>query len=500
MAKNIMVQGSMSGVGKSLIAAGICRVLSEDGHSVAPFKSQNMALNSYITLDGLEMGRAQVLQAFAAGIEPDVAMNPVLLKPTSDVGSQVIVNGEIVGNMSATEYYKYKKKLVPETLNAYKKLKESYEYIVLEGAGSPAEINLNTDDIVNMGMAEMVDSPVILVGDIDRGGVFAQLIGTVMLLNENERKRIRGLVINKFRGDREILEPGVRMLEEKAGIPVLGVLPYMELNLEDEDSLTDRFSKKQSKGSRDKIDIVILKLPRISNFTDFDIFESVDEVSLRYVSDTRDFGSPDMVILPGSKNTMGDLKWLKASGFEKLIKEYAEKRPVFGICGGYQMLGEYIEDPLNIEEGGQMEGLKLLPVKTVLRNRKRRTRSHGKFREVHGIFEGLSDLNCSGYEIHVGESSNTQGGSGIISINELDDITQEDGCERGNVYGTYLHGIFDDRKIAHTVLSSLGKLKGIEVNPEHIRSYDEIRQKEFSRLSTAIRSCMRMDEIYKILG
>ncbi|MBQ9503466.1 MAG: cobyric acid synthase, partial [Lachnospiraceae bacterium] len=415
MSHNIMVQGSMSGVGKSLVAAGLCRVLFEDGHTVAPFKSQNMALNSYITLDGLEMGRAQVLQAFAAGTEPDVAMNPILLKPTSDVGSQVIVNGEIVGNMTAAEYFKYKKKLIPDITEAYKKLKASYEYIVLEGAGSPAEINLNTDDIVNMGMAKLVDTPVILVGDIDRGGVFAQLIGTLILLNEEERARVRGLVINKFRGDRQILEPGIKMLEERAGIPVLGVLPYMELNLEDEDSLTDRFKKNSGAAGENRIDIAVIRLPRISNFTDFDIFESIKEVNLRYVSSVKELGEPDMVILPGSKNTMGDLKWLKSRGLDREIKEHALKRPVFGICGGYQMLGLSIEDPQGIEEGGSIEGLGLLPVRTVLKGKKKRARSEGRFKEVHGIFSGLSGLKCRGYEIHVGESEVEGEEPGIIS-------------------------------------------------------------------------------------
>ncbi|MBO6137777.1 MAG: cobyric acid synthase [Lachnospiraceae bacterium] len=500
MSHNIMIQGSMSGVGKSLVTAGLCRVLKEDGHKVAPFKSQNMALNSYITLDGLEMGRAQVLQAFAAGIEPDVAMNPILLKPNSDVGSQVIVGGEIVGNMSAAEYFTYKEKLIPSIMEAYEKLRRSYEYIILEGAGSPAEINLNSDDIVNMGMAKLVDAPVLLVGDIDRGGVFAQLIGTVMLLSEPERARIRGLIINKFRGDREILEPGIKMLEEKAGIPVLGVLPYMKLNLEDEDSLTERFKNHNASSDAGKVDIAVLRLPRISNFTDFDIFESVDKVNLRYVSSVSDFGKPDMVILPGSKNTMGDLKWLRENGLEKMIKSYADKHPVFGICGGFQMLGVSIEDPMAIEEGGHIEGLGLLPIKTVLRSSKKRLRSAGTFKKVSGIFSGLSGLECGGYEIHVGESEYVEDGNEIISIKDSGNISRDEGCQRGNVYGTYLHGIFDDAKIAHTVLSSLGKPKGIQIDSGEIHSYGEIREREFSRLSTAVRSCIDMDEIYKILG
>ena len=500
MSHNIMVQGSMSGVGKSLIAAGLCRVLFEDGHRVAPFKSQNMALNSYVTADGMEMGRAQVLQALAAGTEPDVAMNPILLKPVSDMGSQVIVNGEAVGTMTAAEYFRYKKKLLPLIKEAYDKLKASYEYIVLEGAGSPAEINLNTDDIVNMGMAKLADTPVILVGDIDRGGVFAQLIGTLILLGEEERARIRGLVINKFRGDRDILEPGIKMLEERAGVPVLGVLPYMDLNLEDEDSLTGRFKRNSGLFDEEKLDIAVIRLPRISNFTDFDIFESVNRVNLRYISSVREFGNPDMVILPGSKNTIGDLKWLREAGLDKAVREFSLSHPVFGICGGYQMLGLSIEDPEGIEEGGREEGLGLLPVRTVLKGNKKRKLSEGRFEEVGGIFAGLTGLKCRGYEIHAGESEPAEGYSGMLSISEKVDINRIEGCQRGDVYGTYLHGIFDDEKILHTVLSSLGKKRGILISLREISSLSDIREREFSRLSAAIRSCMNMDEIYRMLG
>ena len=307
MSKNIMIQGTMSNAGKSLVAAGLCRILKQDGYRVAPFKSQNMALNSYITKEGLEMGRAQVMQAEAAGVEPSVLMNPILLKPTNDVGSQVIVNGEVLGNMSARDYFQYKKKLVPDILKAYHALEENADVIVIEGAGSPAEINLKADDIVNMGLAELVDAPVLLVGDIDRGGVFAQLIGTTVLLEEKEKERIKGTIINKFRGDKTILDPGIDMLEEKSGIPVVGVLPYMNLSLEDEDSLSTRFEQKE----QGLIDIAVIHVPRISNFTDCNVFEQMDGVSVRYVSSVAELKEPDMIILPGSKNTIGDLKWMR---------------------------------------------------------------------------------------------------------------------------------------------------------------------------------------------
>ena len=273
-----MIQGTMSNAGKSLLCAGLCRIFKQDGYRVAPFKSQNMALNSFITEDGLEMGRAQVVQAEAAGVAPQVEMNPILLKPTNDVGSQVIVNGEVLKNMSAREYFAYKKQLIPDIMKAFHKLEEENDIIVIEGAGSPAEINLKKDDIVNMGLAKMVDAPVLLVGDIDRGGVFAQLLGTLMLLEDDEKERVKGLVINKFRGDKTILDPGIVMLEERGGIPVVGVTPYMQVEIEDEDSLTERFNMtKGGKGAEERIglvDIAVIRTPRISNFTDFMLLEN----------------------------------------------------------------------------------------------------------------------------------------------------------------------------------------------------------------------------------
>ena len=300
-----MIQGTMSNAGKSLLCAGLCRIFKQDGYRVAPFKSQNMALNSFITENGLEMGRAQVVQAEAAGVAPQVEMNPILLKPTNDVGSQVIVNGEVLKNMSAREYFAYKKQLIPDIMKAFHKLEEENDIIVIEGAGSPAEINLKKDDIVNMGLAKMVDAPVLLVGDIDRGGVFAQLLGTLMLLEDDEKERVKGLVINKFRGDKTILDPGIVMLEERGGIPVVGVTPYMQVEIEDEDSLTERFNMtKGGKGAEERIglvDIAVIRTPRISNFTDFMLLENAPGVNLRYVKNPRELENPDMIILPGTK-------------------------------------------------------------------------------------------------------------------------------------------------------------------------------------------------------
>ncbi len=317
MAKAIMVQGTTSNAGKSLMVAGLCRIFKEDGYKVAPFKAQNMALNSYITQDGLEMGRAQVVQAEAAGIEPSVYMNPILLKPTNDTASQVIVNGEVWEDMNAKEYYGNKKVLVPHIQRAFDKLAEENDIIVIEGAGSPAEVNLKENDIVNMFMAKLAKAPVLLVGDIDRGGVFAALVGTMVLFDEEEKDMVKGLVVNKFRGDLSILEPGLGILEEKAGKPVVGVVPYLDVDIEDEDSLSNRFENKEGIAP---IDIAVIRLPRISNFTDVSVFEAHPSVNLRFVDSSRSLGSPDLIILPGTKNTMEDLLWLRQSGLEARIK------------------------------------------------------------------------------------------------------------------------------------------------------------------------------------
>ena len=330
--KFIMIQGTMSNAGKSLVVAGLCRIFKQDGYKVAPFKSQNMALNSFITEDGLEMGRAQVMQAEAAVIKPTVYMNPILLKPTNDVGSQVIVNGKVLGNMKARDYFAYKKQLIPDIERAIAELGREYEIIVIEGAGSPAEINLKENDIVNMGMAKIVDAPVLLVGDIDRGGVFAQLYGTLELLEKDERDRVKGLIINKFRGDKTILDPGIEMIEEKGKVPVTGVLPYIDISIEDEDSLSERFEKKKN----GCLDIAVIKLPYISNFTDFNVFDEFKEVAVRYIRSVKDMGEPDMLIIPGSKSTVADMRWLSERGFDAAIQKYAEKDGIiFGICGGF---------------------------------------------------------------------------------------------------------------------------------------------------------------------
>ena len=466
MAKAIMVQGTMSNAGKSLLAAGLCRIFKQDGYRVAPFKSQNMALNSFITEEGLEMGRAQVMQAEAAGIKPSVLMNPILLKPTNDVGSQVIVNGEVLGTMSARDYFKYKKKLVPDIMKAYDKLVSENDIIVIEGAGSPAEINLKTEDIVNMGMAKMAKAPVLLVGDIDRGGVFAQLIGTVELLEEDEREMVKGLIINKFRGDKTILDPGVQMLEERSHIPVVGVAPYLDIQVEDEDSLTERFDRKQEV---DLIDIAVIRVPRISNFTDFNPLESIPGVSLRYVQHVSELKNPDMIILPGTKNTMEDLLWMRANGLEAaVLKEAAKGKIIFGICGGYQMLGETLSDPHHVEAGGTIKGMGLLPMDTVFAEKKTRTRVSGRFLELEGELQALSGAELEGYEIHMGETVlKGEAGHSVSIEDQVSGECKEDGAYRKNVCGTYVHGVFD-RENDIIVIEGAGSPAEINLKTEDI--------------------------------
>ena len=499
MAKVIMIQGTMSNAGKSLVTAGLCRVFKQDGYKVAPFKSQNMALNSFITKEGLEMGRAQVMQAEACGIEPSVNMNPILLKPTNDVGSQVIVNGEVLGNMSARDYYKKKTELIPHIMEAYNNLAKEYDIIVMEGAGSPAEINLKENDIVNMGMAKLVNSPVLLVGDIDRGGVFASIAGTLMLLEEDERKMIKGTIINKFRGDVNILKPGLDMIEEITKTPVVGVVPYMELDIDDEDSLSERFN---NKGTVDLIDIAVIRLPRISNFTDFNTFEYIPGVSLRYVKSVRELKDPDMIILPGTKNTMEDLKWLRESGLEaQILKQAAKGKVIFGICGGYQMLGMELSDPFNVESGGTMAGIGLLPTKTIFEEEKVRTRVSGNFNEVSGILAELSYVEFEGYEIHMGQTTYDFNEEELTTIDNVngEDIIKNDGLYKDNVYGSYIHGIFDKEEVSKAIVESLCIHKGIDYSSISTVDIEKYKEEQYDKLAEGIRNSLDMKAIYKIL-
>lgn len=500
MAKAIMIQGTMSNAGKSLITAGLCRIFKQDGYKVAPFKSQNMALNSFITKEGLEMGRAQVMQAEAAGIEPTVNMNPILLKPTNDTGSQVIVNGEVIGNMSARDYFAYKPQLFSKVMEAYQELADENDIIVIEGAGSPAEINLKTDDIVNMGMAKGAKAPVLLVGDIDRGGVFAQLVGTVMLLDKEEQDMIKGLIINKFRGDKTILDPGVVMLEERSGKPVVGVAPYLNVEVEDEDSLTERFSGDQEVGL---IDIAVIRIPRISNFTDFNPFERMPGVSLRYVTRVGELKNPDMIILPGTKNTMEDLLWMRQNGLEAaILKKAAAGTLIFGVCGGYQMMGESLSDPLGVEAGGTIKGMGLLPVDTVFAGDKTRTRVHGSFTGVEGILAGLNGVELEGYEIHMGVSTLKDGAKPLTSITNMAEgleKTKEDGAWKDNAYGSYVHSIFDKEEVAERIVQAIGEKKGIDTTEMTGVDYQTFKETQYDILAAGLREHLDMKRIYEIL-
>ncbi len=491
MAKAIMIQGTMSNAGKSLLCAGLCRVFKQDGYRVAPFKSQNMALNSFITDDGLEMGRAQVVQAEACGIAPDVRMNPILLKPVSNVGSQVIVNGEVRGNMSAKDYFAIKQSLIPEIMQAYKSLDEEFDIIVLEGAGSPAEINLGPDGMVNMGMAKLAGAPVLLVGDIDRGGVFAQLYGTIALLQPDEQAMIKATVINKFRGDRSLLESGLETLETLTGKPVAGVVPYINVDIDDEDSLADRLSRPMRQSV---LDIAVIRLPHLSNFTDFSALEAAG-AGVRYVERTGELGDPDLLILPGTKNTIYDLQWLRSNGLEAAVKQYAAQgKPVIGICGGYQMLGRSIVDLEGVEGGGRIDGIGLLPVSTEFVAEKHRTRTAATVLAVDGFFGAIVGAELDGYEIHMGRTTLESGATPLL---QLENGTA-DGCVRDNVCGAYLHGFFDASACSNGLLAALCARKGIAFK---MRKIDRTAYKalQYDVLADAVRGSLDMDMIYKIL-
>lgn len=505
-AKSIMVQGTASSVGKSIITAGLCRVFKQDGYEVAPFKSQNMALNSFITRDGKEMGRAQVVQAEAAGKEPSVEMNPILLKPTTDSKAQVIIRGEVYKNMSAMEYHNFKPDLAKMIKEIYEGLAEKNDIVVIEGAGSPAEINLRDKDIVNMGMAEISDSPVILVGDIDKGGVFASLAGTILLLTEEEKARVKGVIINKFRGDIEILKPGLKMLEDIIKIPVIGVLPYTKLNIEDEDSLTEKF-KNESRTVKGEIDVVVIKLPHISNFTDFNALENIEGVKIRFVQNSYEIGEPDLIILPGSKNTIEDMLFVRNSGIEEEIKElHLKEVATFGICGGFQMLGSEIEDPFKTESNLlQIEGIGLLNTKTVFQQKKITTQVEGVISDDSGMLQGLKDIKIEGYEIHMGTTDYGEGCLPYLTINKVQeqDEVLVGGIrnEAGNVFGTYIHGIFDNMEFTKGFINNLRKRKGLEELERGSQiSFKEFKDIQYDKLADMLRANLDMKKVYEIVG
>ncbi|MBI5344384.1 MAG: cobyric acid synthase [Deltaproteobacteria bacterium] len=493
----LMLQGTSSHVGKSVITAALCRILKKKGFKAAPFKAQNMALNSFVTTDGGEIGRAQAHQAEAAGIEPNSDMNPILLKPTDDRKAQVIIQGRVHGVMSASQYHGFKKEARKYVLESFQRLSSIYNIIVIEGAGSPAEINLRENDIANMGAAKLTNSPVVIIGDIDRGGVFASLVGTMELLTKDERKRVAGFIINKFRGDMSLLMPGISYLEKRTGLPVLGVIPYLrDMALPDEDSvsLDGRGGRGKNPG---RLKISVVKLPRISNFTDFDPLKADAGIELRYIERPEDVSGSCMVIIPGSKNTVKDLLWLKEKGLHKAIKRFYENGGhVAGICGGYQMLGKSIRDPHGAESVVKSaEGLCLLDAKTVLKKEKKTCQVEGRARDP--LTKKAFDI--KGYEVHMGDTVSAGPPFARITRKGQAACVVKDGAVSldGRVWGTYIHGIFDNDGLRSSILKGLGQ-KG--AGKQEKKKFSRVREASLSRLSSAVEKSLDMKRLFKIMG
>lgn len=503
-AKSIMLQGTSSDVGKSVLCTALCRIFKEDGFSVAPFKAQNMALNSYITPEGGEIGRAQGVQAEAAGIMPTVLMNPILLKPKQDLTSQVVVKGRPLGDMSAKEYrrdYLPRGRAIVEECLA--ELREQYEVLVIEGAGSPAEINLKDRDIVNMTTAQIAQSPVLLVADIDRGGVFASIIGTLELLTPAERELVAGLIINKFRGDLDLLKPGLSFLEQRTQKPVLGVIPYLHdhgVDQEDSVALEHRELQEQGEGP---VEVAVIQLPRISNFTDLNALKRVPELSVRYVKPGEALGDPDAVILPGTKNTILDLLYLKEQGYDRQIKDLAARgKLITGICGGYQMLGRVLHDPLGSEAGvGSVEGLGLLGVETVFSPEKT---THQVKAAVEACGDWLAELQgreLKGYEIHTGLVTYLNGARPLLKIVSRSGQPAEvaDGAIESNVFGTHLHGLFDNQAILLAWVNALRRGRGLaSLKAKDLKGPD--REEVYGNLAAIVRQNLDLPRLYQIMG
>ena len=490
---NLMIVGTSSGAGKSLFVTALCRIFYKDKYKVSPFKSQNMALNSYITKDGKEMGRAQVVQAEASGLEPDVNMNPILLKPSTMNKIQIIVCGKSIGNMSGVEYNQYKKNLISVLKETYSKIENENDIVVIEGAGSPAEINIKEEDISNFAMARIADAPVILVADIDRGGVFASIYGTIMLLKEEDRKRIKGIVINKFRGNKEVLKSGFDIIENLTGVKTLGVIPYTDIDIEDEDSLTEKYKSFKLNKNSNKIKISVIKLKHISNVTDIDALSIYNDVEIQFVTERSQIGNEDLIIIPGSKNTIDDLKWLKESGIaEEIIKRARTEAIIFGICGGFQILGNKVKDPYHIEgDIEELNGLGLLDLETIMENEKTLVQYKGKLSVNNGILKILNNFEIKGYEIHQGI---TQGNEKNLTTDDRTIFVNRD-----NIIATYLHGIFDNKNFTDVLLNEIRRRKGLEEVNNNI-SYEEYKLKEFDKLEKLVRENVDIDEIYKIIG
>ncbi|MCF6095377.1 cobyric acid synthase [Microaerobacter geothermalis] len=499
-----MIQGTGSDVGKSVIVTALCRIFKQDGYRVAPFKSQNMSNNSYVTSDGKEIGRAQGVQAEAAGIEAIVEMNPILIKPSGDHHSQIVLMGRPLHTVNAVqyreEYFEIGKKAIIDSLHH---LQQQVDFLVIEGAGSPAEINLNDRELVNMRVARWADAPVILVADIDRGGVFASIVGTLDLLHDEDKKRVAGVIINKFRGDLSLLQPGIEWLENYIQKPVLGVIPFLpSLEVEAEDGVVLERKGAPREYAGESIGIAVIRNPRISNFTDFYALELEPDVSVYYVSHPTQLGNPDAIILPGTKNTIEDLKWLRDSGLEDQILKAIKHRRVelVGICGGYQMLGELIQDPLNIESSmGEIIGFNLLPIVTTFHEIKRTVKIMGKTNSFP-LWKDLSNQLVHGYEIHMGQSVYTKECNKPFLIIEEDGQTHFDGAvsEEGNVWGTYIHGIFDNDAFRRGWINRIRRKKGLAA-VEIMVNTKERKEESFNRLADHVRSCLQMGKIYELI-
>jgi adenosylcobyric acid synthase len=505
-----MIQGTGSGVGKSVLCAAFCRIFYQDGLRVAPFKSQNMSLNSFVTRDGLEMARSQVVQAEAAHIEPSVDMNPILLKPSSDTACQVILQGKVAGNYSADAYGRYVHDAWTVVCDSYRRLARQYEVILIEGAGSPAEVNLKDRDIVNMRTAEMAHAPVLLAADIDKGGVFASLIGTLELLEPHERARIKGFLINKFRGDVSLLAPGIDFLEKRTNIPVLGVIPYFkDIYIQEEDGvvleneknfgfrIADCGLNSEIRNPQSEIDIVVLHLPHISNFTDLDALAAEPGVQVRYTRAPAELAGADVVVIPGSKNTIGDLLYLRKTGLEQGIREYAAAGGmVIGICGGYQMLGLTINDPLMIDgDVREAVGMGLLPVTTVMQKEKQTVQVAARTL-ASALWDGNIDLR--GYEIHMGRTKKKPGTMPAFRVRSAGG-SREDGAQSQDlrVWGTYLHGLFDSDAFRKSFLNGIRQHKGMAATA--VGSYEQLKQDGFEKLAATVRASLDMQKLYAIL-
>jgi len=504
LARTLMIQGTASHVGKSVLVAAFCRLFAREGVRVAPFKAQNMALNSFVTSAGGEIGRSQAFQAQAAGIEPTVHMNPILLKPSSEHDAQVVLLGRPVAPMDVREYHDYQAHAWQAVTESLAFLRETHDVVVIEGAGSPAEINLRERDIVNMRVAALADAPVLLVGDIDRGGVFAALVGTMVLLTPEERARVRGFLINKFRGDVSLLEPGLESLRLHTGVPTLGVIPYLrDLRIDEEDSLAVEGRRQTANPHGGDIDIAVIRLPYISNFTDFDALEQQPGVSVRYISRPGELKQPDLIILPGTKSTVADLDWLRRSGLaERIVSLAGQGTPVIGICGGYQMLGREIADPLRVESAmTRVQGLGLLDVRTVFAPEKTTVQVEGEVAADTPLLPGAKRTPVSGYEIHMGRSEHLGEARpflrmkrrGTCPVNEPEGAVSAD----GSVLGTYLHGIFDSEAVRRALLGALGQRRGLEHLSFTPVSY---RLAEIDRLADHVASHVDLPAIHRLIG